>query len=100
MKSRHGRCVALSLRGGFGYVRVRVLLPFPFDGRFYDSRRPLLSFRRFLMQKSDEMKAKSRLDHRRAGHISHSLHRNSRMSTYISKKLGWRENRRPEVFLS
>ena len=67
MKSRHGRCVALSLRGGFGYVRVRVLLPFPFDGRFYDSRRPLLSFRRFLMQKSDEMKAKSRLDHRRAG---------------------------------
>ena len=74
MKSRRQMCrcflrAACSLPPSFGYVGVRVLLPFPFHGRFYDSRRTLLS-PPFLMfsdyQKSVEMKApKSRPDHRR-----------------------------------
>ena len=72
--------MSLSPRGGgstgFGYVSVRVLLPFPFHGRFYDSRRPLLSSPLFptfsdTNQKSDEMKAESRLDERRGTLIIH-----------------------------
>ena len=69
MKSRRQMCRCSIRAPSFGYVGVRVLLPFPFHGRFYDSRRTLLS-PPFLMfsdyQKSVEMKApKSRPDHRR-----------------------------------